>query len=42
MKHIFLNVMGTVSVFSGSNDIIEYMVENIEARQYQPEDYIVK
>lgn len=25
-KHIFLNVLGTVSVFSGSPDIIEFMV----------------
>lgn len=41
-QHLFLNVLKSINVFKGSNDIVDFIVQNIEAKSYMAEDYIIK
>lgn len=39
---MFLSTLKKIPVFSESPDIIAYLVANIEALQFEPEEYIIK
>lgn len=41
-QHMFLSTLKKINIFSENPDIIAYLVANIEALQFEPEEYIIK
>lgn len=41
-QHLFLKTIESIEAFKYMPDLVEFVVSNIEAHQYQPEDYIIK
>lgn len=41
-QHMFLNAINEISIFKDVPEAIEYLIGNIEAMTFMPEDYIIK
>jgi hypothetical protein len=41
-QHLFYNVIQQIPVFQDSPEIFEFLLENIEAMQFMPDEYIIK
>jgi hypothetical protein len=41
-KHLFLNVILEHPVFGGISEIYDFILENIEPRQFSAEQFIIK
>jgi|LauGreDrversion4_2_1035121.scaffolds.fasta_scaffold36569_4 hypothetical protein len=41
-QHLFLNVVNATPEFMGNSEVVEFIVLNIEALQFLPDEYVIK
>lgn len=41
-QHMFLSALNSINIFANIPDLVDYLVYNIEAIQFMPEDFIIK